>query len=95
MQGWAVTVAHINYLGCIEHDMWVIILSIFFNSRRGLLLSLTIKLADVKVMGQQLGQFGTLLLLRGIDTLSAGPLDGVDHFIEGEALIQSLVDGSL
>ena len=93
--GWAVTVAHINHLGCIEHDMWIIILLVFFNSGRGLLLSLTIKLANVEVMGQQLGQFGTLLLLRGIDTFSTGPLFGVVHFIGGEALIQSLVDESL
>ena len=95
MGGWAVTVAHINHLGCIEHDVWIIILLVFFNSARGLLLSLTIKLANVEVMGQQHSQFGTLLLLHRVDTLSVGPLVGVVHFIGGEALIQSLVDESL
>ena len=82
------------YLGCIEHDVWVIIPPTFFNSRRDLLLSLTIQLSNVQVLTQQLGKFGTLFLLLGVDTLNVEPwvMDVVchHHFVGWEALLQSL-----
>ena len=87
----AVFVSHIYHLGCVEHDMWVVIPPIFFKSRRDLFLSLTIQLTNVQVLTQQLGQFGTLLLLLGVDTVSAGPRGVVvlchHRFVGGEALI--------